>query len=108
MDPVSVLAATSVSATSATARRRMLVPVRFALIRLRAHAERSAVVPIGIAIAAGVLALTAGRAGAVQDPPDAHRPGAPTPAATLRSPRAQTAGPPPRSRDRPTAGISPR
>ncbi|HSX21635.1 MAG TPA: FtsX-like permease family protein [Gaiellaceae bacterium] len=56
----------SVSATT-TARRRALVPVHFALIRLRAHAERSVVVAIGIAIAAGVLALTAVGAVAVQD-----------------------------------------
>ena len=45
----------------------MLVPVRFAFMRLRAHAERSIVVAIGIAIAAGVLALTAVGAVAVQD-----------------------------------------
>src|SRR5260370_23817825 len=67
MDPVSVLPVTSVSATTATARRRMLVPIRFALIRLRAHAERTIVVAIGIAIAAGVLSLTAVGAVAVQD-----------------------------------------
>ena len=45
----------------------MLVPIRFALVRLRAHAGRSVVVAIGIAIAAGVLALTAVGAVAVQD-----------------------------------------
>ena len=45
----------------------MLVPIRFAGVRLRAHAERSVVVAVGIAIAAGVLALTAVGAVAVQD-----------------------------------------
>jgi hypothetical protein len=64
---VSVLPVTSLSATPAAGRRRMLVPIRFAGIRLRAHAGRSVVVAIGIAIAAGVLALTAVGAVAVQD-----------------------------------------
>ncbi|HVH52414.1 MAG TPA: hypothetical protein VM690_09730, partial [Gaiellaceae bacterium] len=67
MDPVSVLRVNSMSATTASGRRRMLVPIRFAGIRLRAHAERSVVVAIGIAIAAGVLVLTAVGAVAVQD-----------------------------------------
>jgi hypothetical protein len=68
------LPVTSISATTAAVRgrahgagRRVLVPVRFALVRLRAHAERTAVVALGIAIAAAVLALTAVGSVAVQD-----------------------------------------
>jgi hypothetical protein len=45
----------------------LLVPVRFALLRLRAHAERTLVVAVGIAVAAAVLAMTAVGAVAVQD-----------------------------------------
>jgi hypothetical protein len=48
-------------------RRRLLVPVRFALIRLRVHAQRSLVVAVGIAVGAAVLAMTAVGAVAVQD-----------------------------------------
>jgi len=47
--------------------RRALVPVRLALIRLRAHAPRNVVVAIGIAVGAAVLAMTAVGAVAVQD-----------------------------------------
>jgi hypothetical protein len=51
----------------ARARRRLLVPVRFAFIRLRVHAPRSIVVAVGIAVGAAVLAMTAVGAVAVQD-----------------------------------------
>jgi len=51
----------------ARARRRLLVPARFALIRLRVHAQRSLVVAVGIAVGAAVLAMTAVGAVAVQD-----------------------------------------
>jgi hypothetical protein len=47
--------------------RRLLVPVRVALIRLRAHAPRNVVVAVGIAVGAAVLAMTAVGAVAVQD-----------------------------------------
>jgi len=43
------------------------VPVRFALRRMRAHAQRTVVVAVGIAVGAAVLALTAVGSGAVQD-----------------------------------------
>ncbi len=43
------------------------MPVRFALLRLRAHAQRTLVVAAGIAIAAAVLAMTAVGSVAVQD-----------------------------------------
>jgi len=43
------------------------VPARFALRRMRAHAQRTVVVAIGIAVGAAVLALTAVGSGAVQD-----------------------------------------
>jgi hypothetical protein len=45
----------------------LLVPVRFALLRLRAHAQRTLVVALGIAIAAAVLAMTSVGSVAVQD-----------------------------------------
>jgi hypothetical protein len=45
----------------------LFVPVRFALLRIRAHAERTLVVASGIAVAAAVLAMTAVGAVAVQD-----------------------------------------
>ena len=45
----------------------VLVPVRFALLRLRAHAQRTVVAGAGIAIAAAVLAMTAVGSVAVQD-----------------------------------------
>jgi hypothetical protein len=47
--------------------RRLLVPVRLAAVRLRAHATRNVVAAIGIAVAAAVLAMTAVGAVAVQD-----------------------------------------
>jgi hypothetical protein len=45
----------------------LLVPVRFALLRIRAHAQRTVVVALGIAIAAAVLAMTSVGSVAVQD-----------------------------------------
>ena len=42
-------------------------PIRFALIRLHAHIDRTLVVALGIAIGAAMLALTAVGAVAVQD-----------------------------------------
>jgi hypothetical protein len=45
----------------------MLVPVRFALVRIRAHAQRTLVVAAGVAIAAAALAMTAVGSVAVQD-----------------------------------------
>src|SRR5579864_9754421 len=47
--------------------RRLLVPVRLAAVRLRAHAGRNVLAAIGIAVGAGVLAMTAVGAVAVQD-----------------------------------------
>jgi len=47
--------------------RRLLVPLRIASIRLRAHAARNLVVAVGIAVGAAVLAMTAVGAVAVQD-----------------------------------------
>ena len=47
--------------------RRVFVPARLALVRLRAHAWRNVVVSIGIAVGAAVLAMTAVGAVAVQD-----------------------------------------
>jgi len=46
---------------------RVVVPLRLALVRLRAHAARSLLAATGIAVAAAVLALTAVTAVAVQD-----------------------------------------
>jgi len=43
------------------------VPVRIALIRLRAHGPRNVLVAVGIAVGAGVLAMTAVGSVAVQD-----------------------------------------
>ncbi len=45
----------------------LLAPVRFALLRIRAHAQRTLVVAAGIAVAAAVLAMTAVGSVAVQD-----------------------------------------
>ena len=45
----------------------LLVPVRFALLRIRAHGQRWLVVGAGIAVAAAVLAMTAVGSVAVQD-----------------------------------------
>lgn len=47
--------------------RRLLVPVRLAAIRVRAHAASSLLAALGIAVGAGVLAMTAVGAVAVQD-----------------------------------------
>ena len=43
------------------------MPVRFALVRIRAHGQRTLVVAAGIAVAAAVLAMTAVGSVAVQD-----------------------------------------
>ena len=43
------------------------MPVRFGLVRIRAHAQRTLIVAAGIAVAAAVLAMTAVGAVAVQD-----------------------------------------
>ena len=51
----------------ATARERALVPVRYALRRLRRNAGRALVAAIGIAVGAAVLALTQVGSTAVQD-----------------------------------------
>src|SRR5690242_8592471 len=51
----------------ATARERALVPVRYALRRLRHNAGRAVVAAIGIAVGAAVLALTQVGSTAVQD-----------------------------------------
>ena len=68
------LAMATVSATAESGRprtgargRRLLVPALFALRRMQAHAQRTVVVAIGIAVGAAVLALTAVGSGAVQD-----------------------------------------
>jgi hypothetical protein len=53
--------------TRATARERALVPVRYALRRLRRNASRAVVAAIGIAVGAAVLALTQVGSTAVQD-----------------------------------------
>ena len=47
--------------------RRLLVALRLAAIRLRAHASRNVLAALGIAVGAGVLAMTAVGAVAVQD-----------------------------------------
>ena len=52
---------------SGAARRRLLVPVALAARRLRSHAQRTAVVAVGIAIGAVVMAMTAVGSVAVQD-----------------------------------------
>ncbi len=44
-----------------------MVPIRLAAVRLRAHAQRNLLAAIGIAVGAGVLAMTAVGAVAVQD-----------------------------------------
>jgi len=53
--------------TRATARERTLVPIRYALRRLRHNAGRAVVAAIGIAVGAAVLALTQVGSTAVQD-----------------------------------------
>jgi hypothetical protein len=47
--------------------RRLLVPLRLAAVRVRAHAARSLLAALGIAVAAAVLSMTAVVAVAVQD-----------------------------------------
>ena len=49
------------------ARERLLVPVRFALLRLRRQAPRTLIVALGIAVGAAVLAMTAVGSASVQD-----------------------------------------
>jgi hypothetical protein len=49
------------------ARERLLVPVRYALIRLRQHWPRTLLVGLGIAVGAAVLATTAVASASVQD-----------------------------------------
>ena len=44
-----------------------MVPIRLAVVRLRAHVQRNFLAAIGIAVGAGVLAMTAVGAVAVQD-----------------------------------------
>ena len=53
--------------TRRSAFERRIVPVRFAFTRLRAHASRTVLVAVGIAVGAAVLALAAVAAVAVQD-----------------------------------------
>jgi len=48
-------------------RERLLVPIRFALLRLRRHAPRTLIVALGIAVGAAVLAMTAVGSASVQD-----------------------------------------
>ncbi len=48
-------------------RERLATPVRYALRRLRANSTRTLIVALGIAVGAGVLAMTAAGSGAVQD-----------------------------------------
>jgi hypothetical protein len=48
-------------------RERLLVPIRYALLRLRRHVPLTAVVAIGIAVGAAVLAMTAVGSASVQD-----------------------------------------
>jgi putative ABC transport system permease protein len=49
------------------ARERLLVPVRYALVRLRRHWPRTLLVALGIAVGAAVVATTAVAAASVQD-----------------------------------------
>ena len=48
-------------------RERMVVPVRYALRRLRVNWPRTLIVALGIAVGAAVLAMTAVGSAAVQD-----------------------------------------
>jgi hypothetical protein len=48
-------------------RERLLVPIRFALLRLRRNAPRAALAALGIAVGAAVLAMTAVASTAVRD-----------------------------------------
>jgi hypothetical protein len=69
MPQVDTAAAVSENAppARATARERALVPIRYALRRLRRNASRAIVAAIGIAVGAAVLALTQVGSTAVQD-----------------------------------------
>jgi len=49
------------------ARERLLVPIRYAVLRLRTHAPQTLVVAAGIAVGAAVLAMTAVGSASVQD-----------------------------------------
>jgi hypothetical protein len=49
------------------ARERVLVPIRYALLRMRLHAPHTMLVAFGIAVGAAVLAMTAVGSSAVQD-----------------------------------------
>jgi FtsX-like permease family protein len=49
------------------ARERLTVPVRYASLRLRCHAPRALLAALGIAVGAGVLAMTVVGSAAVQD-----------------------------------------
>ncbi len=49
------------------ARERVLVPVRFALVRLRRHAPRTLIAALGIAVGAAVLAMTTVGSASVRD-----------------------------------------
>jgi FtsX-like permease family len=55
------------STSQAAAVARVLVPLRLALVRLRAHSGRSVLAALGIAVAAAVLAMTAVASVAVRD-----------------------------------------
>jgi hypothetical protein len=48
-------------------RERVFVPIRYALLRLRRHVPRTALVAVGIAVGAAVLAMTAVGSASVQD-----------------------------------------
>lgn len=48
-------------------RERVLVPIGYALLRLRRHVPRTALVAVGIAVGAAVLAMTAVGSASVQD-----------------------------------------
>src|SRR5690242_1300778 len=48
-------------------RERLLVPFRYGLLRLRSHVPRTALVAVGIAVGAAVLAMTAVGSASVQD-----------------------------------------
>jgi hypothetical protein len=55
------------SSRKRAARERMLVPIRYALLRLRLRAPHTALVALGIAVGAAVLAMTAVGSASVQD-----------------------------------------
>jgi hypothetical protein len=55
------------SSRERAARERLLVPIRYALLRMRLHAPHTVLVAFGIAVGAAVLAMTAVGSSAVQD-----------------------------------------